>query len=229
MNRLHPDFRAGARDVAPTLLAVVPYGLVAGAATVDVGLSALEALGMSVVVFAGASQLAAVALVGAGAPAFVVVLTALVINLRLVMYSASIAPSYREERLRWRAPIAYLLVDQVYVMAALKFDADESIDRRWYYLGLGVPIWLTWVAGTAAGAVAGTALPGWLPLDFAVPMVFLALLVPAVGDRPRAAAAVVAGGVAIAGAGLPLNLGLLAGAVGGVAAGLLADRGGRGS
>lgn len=222
MTGLPADFRAGVRDVAPTLLAVLPYGLVAGAAAVDVGLSLAEALGLSVVVFAGASQLAAIALLGAGAPAVVVVLTALVINLRLVMYSASIAPFYRDEPVRWRAPIAYLLVDQLYVMAALKFDADGSVDRRWYVLGLGVPIWLTWVAGTATGAVAGTAVPAWLPLDFAVPMVFLALLVPAVGGRARGAAAVVGGAVAVAGAGLPFNLGLLAGAVGGVAAGLTA-------
>jgi 4-azaleucine resistance transporter AzlC len=224
MPSLHPDFRAGVRDVAPTLPAVVPYGLVAGAAAVDVGLSAVEALGMSVIVFAGASQLAAIALLGAGAPAVVVVLTALVVNLRLVMYSAAMAPSYREERLGWRATIAYLLVDQLYVMAALRFDVDETVDRRWYVLGLGIPIWLTWVVGTAAGALAGASVPTWLPLDFAVPMVFLALLVPAVGDRSRGAAAAVAGGLAIAGAGLPYNLGLLAGAVGGVGAGLLADR-----
>lgn len=216
------DFRAGALDVAPTLLAVVPFGLVAGAAAVDVGFSLVEALGLSVVVFAGAAQLAAIALLGAGAPVAVVALTALVINLRLVMYSASIAPHYRDEPLRWRAPIAYLLVDQVYVMAALKFDADRSVNRRWYLLGLGIPVWFAWVAGTAIGAVAGTAVPAWLPLDFAVPMVFLALLVPAIDDRARAVAAVVGGAGALVGAGLPFNLGLLAGAVSGVAAGLLA-------
>lgn len=223
MNRLHPDFRAGARDVASTLLAVFPFGLVVGATAIDVGLSAVEALGMSVVVLAGASQLAAIALIGAGAPAVVVVLTALVINLRHLMYSASLEPYYRDEPVRWRAPISYLLVDQVFVMAALKFDADGTVDRRWYYFGLGVPLWLTWVAGTAFGALAGAALPAWLPLEFAVPMVFLALLAPAVDDRPRAVAALVGGVVAVAGAGLPLNLGLPAGAVSGVVAGVLAD------
>ena len=220
---LSADFRAGAVDVAPTLLAVFPFGLVVGAAAVDVGLSAVEALGMSVVVLAGASQLAAIALIGAGAPAAVVVLTALVINLRHLMYSASLAPEYRDEPVRVRAPVAYLLVDQVFVMAALKFDADAPVDRRWYYFGLGVPIWLTWVAGTAVGAVAGAAVPAWLPIEFAVPMVFLALLAPAVDDRPRAVAAVVGGTVAVAGAGLPLNLGLPAGALGGVLAGVVAD------
>lgn len=223
MSRLPPDVRDGARDVAPTLLAVFPFGLVVGAAAVDVGLSVVEALGMSVVVLAGASQLAAIALIGAGAPAVVVVFTALVINLRHLMYSASLAPHYREEPARWRAPIAYVLVDQVYVMAALKFDVDAAADRRWYVVGLGAPIWLTWVAGTATGALAGTALPAWLPLDFAVPMVFLALLAPAVTDRPRAVAALVGGTVAVAGSGLPLNLGLPAGAVGGVLAGVLAE------
>ena len=223
MARLHPDFRAGARDAAPTLLAILPFGVVAGVAAVDVGLSAAAALGMSVVVLAGASQLAAVALLGAGAPAVVVVLTALVINLRHLMYSASLEPYYRDEPVRWRLPVAYLLVDQVYVMAALKFDANESVDRRWYYVGLGVPIWLTWVAGTAVGAVAGAALPAWLPLEFAVPMVFLALLAPAVDDRPRAVAALVGGTVAVVGVGLPLNLGLPAGAISGVVAGVLAE------
>lgn len=223
MAGLHADVRAGARDVAPTLPAVLPFGIVVGAAAVDVGLSAIEALGMSVIVFAGASQLAAIALIGGGAPAFVVVLTALVINLRHVMYSASLEPRYRDEGLGWRASIAYLLVDQVFVMAALKFGADESVNRRWYFLGLGLPVWITWVIGTAAGAVAGTAVPAWLPLDFAVPMVFLALLAPAVESRARAAAALAGGVIAVAGTGLPLNLGLLAGAVGGIAAGVLVD------
>ena len=223
MPGLPADFHAGARDVAPTLLAVFPFGIVAGAAAVDVGFSLLQALGMSVIVIAGASQLAAIAVLGAGAPAVVVVFTALVINLRHLMYSASLAPEYRDEPVRVRAPVAYLLVDQVFVMAAIKFDADAAVDRRWYYFGLGVPIWLTWVAGTAVGAVAGAAVPAWLPIEFAVPMVFLALLAPAVDDRPRAVAAVVGGTVAVAGAGFPLNLGLPAGALGGVLAGVVAD------
>jgi len=223
MAGLHADFRAGARDVAPTLPAVLPFGIVAGAAAVDVGFSAIEALGLSVIVFAGASQLAAIALIGAGAPAFVVVLTALVINLRHVMYSASLEPRYRDQSLGWRASIAYLLVDQVYVMAALRFDADASVDRRWYFVGLGIPVWATWVVGTAAGVVGGQALPAWLPLDFAVPMVFLALLAPAVENRARAAAALAGGGIAVVGTGLPLNLGLLVGAVGGIVAGVVVD------
>ena len=221
---LPPSFRSGVVDGAPTLVAVFPFGIVAGAAAVDVGLSVVEALGMSIIVLAGASQLAAIALIGAGAPAVVVVVTALIINLRNLMYSASLEPYYREIKLRWRAAVAYLLVDQVYVLSALTFEADPSTDRRWYALGLGIPIWLTWVAGTAVGAVAGTALPGWLPLEFAVPMVCLALLAPAVDDRPRAVAALVGGVVAVAGTGLPLNLGLPAGAAAGVAAGLLAER-----
>jgi 4-azaleucine resistance transporter AzlC len=225
MRPLPPDFRAGVRDVAPTLPAIVSFGVVVGAAALAIGLSLVQALGLSVVVFAGASQLAVIGLLGAGAPLAVVVSTALVINLRMVMYSAGLAPYFREEPVRWRAPIAYLLVDQGYVMAALRYDADEAVDRRAYYFGLALPIWVTWVVGTVTGALVGTALPGWVPLDFAVPMVFLALLVPAVGDRATGAAAVAGGVVAVLGTGLPLNLGLLAGAGVGVATGLLVERG----
>lgn len=219
-----PDFKAGVRDVAPTLPAVVSFGVVVGAASLAVGFSFIQAIGLSVFVFAGAAQLATVGLLGAGAPFVVVVVTALVINLRMVMYSAGLASYFRDEPVKWRVPIGYLLVDQAYVMAALKFDADSSVDRRSYYLGLGLPIWLTWVIGTAVGALLGSNLPGWVPLGFAAPMVFLALLVPAIRDRASGAAAAVGGLTALLGASLPLNLGLLVGAGAGVAAGLLFER-----
>jgi 4-azaleucine resistance transporter AzlC len=218
------DFRAGVAATTPVMLGVIPFGLVAGATAVGAGLSLLQAVALSVVVFAGASQLAMIDLLGGDAALAVVVGTALVINSRLVMYSASLAPHFLEEDSRWRALMAYILTDQAFALAVTKYaEGMEGVERkRWYYLGTAAPLWAIWQVCTVVGAVAGAGVPLWLPLRFAVPLTFLALLVPAAArNRATGAAALVGGGVATAGVALPFNLGLLAGALTGVAAGVL--------
>ncbi|PSP38918.1 branched-chain amino acid ABC transporter permease [Halobacteriales archaeon QH_10_70_21] len=217
------SFLAGARATAPVLVGIVPFGLVAGAAAVGVGLSGLQAVGLSAIVFAGASQLAAIDLLGQDAPLAVVVVTALVINLRMVMYSASIAPYFQGVATRWRAGLAYLLTDQAYALSVTRFGDDRPVRRRWYYLGAAAPLWAVWQVCTVVGVVVGARVPESLPLSFAVPLTFLALLVPAITDRASGVAAAVGGAGAAVGGGLPLNLGLIAGALAGVLAGLVAE------
>jgi 4-azaleucine resistance transporter AzlC len=225
MHRVPADLRAGVRASVPLLLGVVPFGVVAGVAAVDAGLSPLQAVGLSLVVFAGASQLAAVDLLGRDAPLAVVVLTAAVINLRMAMYSASIAPHLAALRHRWRALCSYVLTDMSYAVAIAEFVGEESRNRRWYYLGAAGAIWAVWQVATVAGVLLGAGIPDGVGADFAVPLVFLALLAAEVDDRPRLAAAVGGGGVAVVGSGLPLNLGLVSGALAGVVAGTLAGEG----
>ena len=218
------DFLSGVRVAAPIVVGVVPFGMVAGVAAVSVGIPAIHAVAMSVVIFAGASQLAAAELVGQNAPAAVVVLTVLVINLRMLMYSASIAPYFERQSARWKASLAYLLTDQAYAVSLLEFQRSEATNRRWYYLGVAAPLWVAWQIATVAGIVLGSGVPDGWHLEFAVPLVFLAVLVPAITDRETGVAALVAGVVAVAARGLPFNLGLLTAAVVGIAAGLLAER-----
>lgn len=217
------DFRRGVRDVAPLLLGVAPFGLVAGIAAADAGLDLAQALGMSVFVFAGASQLAALDLVSRNAPLTVVVVTATVINLRMVMYSASIAPYLRDLSAKWKGGLAYLLTDQVYALSLASYRSNRSSDRKAYYLGAAITLWTVWQLTTLAGVALGTGVPESWGLEFAVPLVFLALLVPAIEDGPTTIAALAGGAVAVAGAGLPLNLGLLVGATVGILGGLTAE------
>lgn len=214
------DFRAGVRAATPILAGIAPFALVAGVAAVSAGLSVAHAVGLSVVVFAGASQLAAIELLGGDAALVVVVLTAVVINLRMLMYSASIAPHFQHYRRHWQALIAYLLTDQAYAVSIARYADRPSTDRRAFYLGIALTLWVVWQAGTVVGAVLGAGVPDAWALEFAVPLVFLGLLVPALKTRPALAAGVVAAVVAVAGAGLPLNLGLLAGAVAGIVGGM---------
>jgi len=216
-------FRRGVRDAVPLLLGIVPFGLVAGIAAVNAGFGLPTAVGLSVVVFAGASQIAALELLGQSAPLSVVVATAVVINLRYLMYSASIAPYFREFTARWKAVLAYILTDQAYAISVASYRSDRSVDRKWYYLGAAVTLWVVWQVTTVAGVLLGTGVPDAWGLEFAIPLVFLAILVPAIEDRPSAVAAVVGGALAVLGAGLPLNLGLLVGAAVGITAGVVAE------
>lgn len=223
MRDLPSDFRAGVRDITPLVASFVPFVLVVGATAVNAGFSVAQAVSFSTLVYAGAAQLAAIGLVDEGASLAVIVFTALVVNVRMLMYSASLAPYVEDESLGWRAAIAHVIIDVVYAMAIVRFEEDEGVDRRWYFLGLGVPAYVVWVLGTGAGALVGGFVPSWLPLSFVVPMVFLALVVQTVGDRATAAAGVAGAALAVIGAGLPFNLGLPVGAVVGIVAGLVVE------
>jgi predicted branched-subunit amino acid permease len=226
------DMRAGAAVVAPMLVGVIPFGLVAGATPASHKLGAGAAVGFSTIVFAGASQLAAMEVLIKGGSAAVAIVAACTINLRMLLYSASLAPFLADQPLRRRLLVAYLLTDQAYAVSITRWagaepDADPH-DRIAYYLGAGLLLWVVWQLATITGALAGAALPKDLPLDFAIPLVFLVLLIPAVTSRPAAVAAVAGGTAAVLGAEWGAgNLSILVGAAVGIAAGALAEgRGG---
>lgn len=221
MDRL--EFGQGVRDVLPLLLGIVPFGFIAGIAAVNAGLGLAEAVGLSAIVFAGAAQLAALDLIGRDASLAIVVVTAVVINLRMLMYSASIAPHFRDLSRRMKATAAYLLTDQAYALAIVRYRNEDSTSPVAYYLGVAATVWTVWQLTTIAGVVLGASVPESLGLEFAVPLVFLALLIPAMEDGPTTVAGVLGGIVAVGTAWLPLNLSLLVGAACGIFAGVLTE------
>lgn len=223
MRRPHPDFVAGLHDGAPLLLGILPYGVITGIAMVGVGITPLQTVAASALVYAGAAQVAMARLVGEDAPAVVVVFTALVVNLRLVMYSASIAPHFRGLGARWKWPLAHLLIDPAYAVSIAEFAENETTSRRWYYLGVALLVWVSWLVGTVAGVALGARVPAGFPVGFVVPLVFLALLVPVLEDAGTVTACAVGGLVAVAAAGLPFDAGLLVATFAGIGAGLAAD------
>ncbi|MFZ0493902.1 MAG: AzlC family ABC transporter permease [Acidimicrobiia bacterium] len=212
--------------MAPILLGIVPFGLIAGISAVSVGLTPIHGVGMSIMVFAGASQLAALQLIGTSAPFLVVAATALVINARFVMYSASLAPHFQEASTGRKALLAYLLTDQAYAFSIRRCsERDETmLTRLSYYLGAAAILWVTWQISTAVGAFLGASIPDSWSLDFAIPLVFIALLVPAVRDQADGAAAGVAAVLAVLFVGLPYNLGLPLAATTGITAGIAIER-----
>jgi len=219
-------FLAGVRDTSPLLVGVVPFGLICGALFISVGMPEWGAAGMSLIVFAGASQLIAVQLMAEQASLFVVILTGLVINARMLMYSASLAPHFNGLHPAQKAGLSYLLTDQAYAMSITRFTEldGDSVDKPVYYLGAGLLMWAAFNAATIAGAYLGAFIPAEWNLDFAIPLTFTALVIPAVKDKPTLLAAVVAGGISFVANPLPYNLGLMVAAASGIAAGCVSER-----
>ncbi len=218
-------FAAGARASIPLLLGVAPFGLITGVALVAGGIPPLIAILMSLLVFAGASMLAAIQLLGMAAPVAMIVLTAVFINLRFMMYSASLRTHLGGLPLRWRLLAACVLADNPYALCIAQFtEHPEKPGKLWFYLGASTTVWLTWQLAVAAGAFLGSGLPGAWRLEFAAPLAFIAMSVPLLRDRAMIAAALAAGAAVVLLNPLPFRLGLALAALAGIAAGMLLER-----
>jgi 4-azaleucine resistance transporter AzlC len=218
------EFVLGLRDQVPILLAVIPFGLIFGALALAEGISPIAAQGFSLFVFAGSAQFIAVTLIGDGTPVAVAILTIAIVNLRHALYSATLGPYLAHLPRRWRWPLSWLLTDEAFATSVVHFRHRPGPHRHWYLLGSGLALWTSWQASTAIGIALGAAIPPSWNLEFALPLTFIALLIPVLRDRPAWAAALSAGIVAVLLAFLPYKLGLLAGAASGIAAGLLFER-----
>lgn len=184
---------------------------------------------MSVLVFAGSAQFVLVQLLGVGTPGVVLIVTACMVNLRHILYSASIAPSFAHVGSRWKWLLAYLLTDEAYAVSITHYQSQQQQEhepgphRHWFYVGAGVALWSMWQISTAAGLLLGAQIPPAIPLDFAIPLTFIALVVPMLQDRAGVVAASVAGVVAIFAATMPFKLDLITATVAGILAGMGVD------
>ena len=218
-------FWLGVRALLPLLIGVAPFGLIYGVVALQSGLSPLAAQLMSCIVFAGSAQFLFAQLAGMAAPGLVILGAVGLINLRHALYSASIAPHLAHLPSRWKALLAYLLTDEAYAAAITPLlERRGAANAHWIVLGAGFALWFGWQVSTAAGILLGARLPSDLQLDFALPLTFIAIVVPLIDDRTRLAVALVAGAVALAFAALPYKLGLVIAAATGIAAGAALTR-----
>jgi 4-azaleucine resistance transporter AzlC len=224
MNEQTKSFWAGVRAELPLLIGVFPFGMIYGALALNAGLSKLASQMMSSIVFAGSAQFVTAQLVQDAAPALVIILTIAVVNLRHMLYSASLAPYLKNLSLKWKILLSYLLTDEAYAPSILKYEETGITPAsHWFLLGAGFSLWFTWQASTALGIFLGTAIPENWPLDFALPLTFIAMVVPALKNRPMIAAAVSAGFVALLAYNLPFKLGLILAALTGIVVGTILE------
>jgi 4-azaleucine resistance transporter AzlC len=203
------EFLFGVRDQLPILIGVIPFGVIFGALARGAGIPALESQAFSVLIFAGSSQFIAAGLVGEGTPAIVVVFTILLVNLRHMLYSATMAPHLAKLRLRWKFVLAWLLTDEAFVVTAARYRRPDEGYPHWYFLGTGLTLWGSWQISTFVGISLGSVIPGTSLLDFALPLTFIALLIPTLVDRIVLAVALIGGILSVLLSPLPYKLGLM--------------------
>jgi predicted branched-subunit amino acid permease len=201
---------------------IAPFGVITGVAMVASGISPLAAMAMSLLVFAGASMVASAQLLASGSPILLIVLATLFINLRFMMYSASLRHHFATLPLRWRLLVGYLLADNAYgLMLARYAEHPQDEGKLEYYLGASVSNWLVWQASVLAGVVIGAGVPAAWRLEFAAPLAFIALSVPFLKDRAMIAAALAAAVTVVAAHDMPLRLSIITAALVGIATGML--------
>jgi len=223
------EFTRGCLAELPMMLGVIPFGLIFGVAVNAAAMPAIPAQATSSIIFAGASQMIFARMFGEGAPLLTIIVTAAIINLRHVLYSASIAPYLQTFNRGWKFLLSYLLTDEAYAAAITHLDTlpkDAPFGRlfkQWYVFGAGITLWIGWQISTGVGIFVGGSIPPEWSLDFSLPLTFIAIVVPALRDRAGVAAAIASGIAAVALAAMPLKLGLVTATMLGIAVGMFIE------
>lgn len=216
----------GARDSSPFILVAAPFGMLFGVLATEAGLDLVQTMIFTVTVFAGAAQFTALQLMQEQVPTLIVLASALAVNLRVAMYSASLTPYLGAAPMWQRALAAYFTVDQSYACSLLEFETHPQMtvpQRMAYFFGTVTPLAPAWYLATFVGAVLGARIPDSWALDFALPIAFLAMIAPMLRTPAHVVAALVGSSMAIAAAGLPYNLGLIVAGLAGMMAGAQAE------
>ena len=212
----------GFRDGSPFVLVVSPFAMLFGVLATEAGLDLVQTMMFSIAVIAGAAQFTALQLLVEDAPTLIILASALAVNLRMAMYSASLTPYMGAAPVWQRAVAAYFLVDQSYACSIAQFEKapDMTVPQRVaYFFGTITLVCPMWYVFTLVGALVGNQIPPEWALDFAVPIAFLALTVPMLRTLAHVTAALVAIAVAVLANGLPYSLGLLVAGIAGMMAG----------
>lgn len=214
----------GFKAVVPLMLGVIPFGLITGITAANTGISIGKSILMNVGIFAGASQLAILQLISFNANMLVIISTALIINLRMMLYSLSIAPYFQKANTRWKALLAYSLTDQSYAMSLVHFINNPDEDTQGFFFGASFGIWTIWQISSTVGYLMGSIVPPELGLDFAIPLTFIVILFKGVAGYPGVITIITSAAVAVLASKLPMNLGLILAATIGIVAGSISEK-----
>ncbi len=170
-------FFKGVIDVSPLMIPVVPFGLIFGVLAIDIGFTPFETMGMSLIIFGGASQIVLLQLFSGGASSLVIVSSVGAVNSRHLLYGAVVSEHVSDLKLIWKIVISYFLIDQAFARSNEYLKRNKEKNNYFHLIGGGATCWIVWQTTTFLGIILGAAIPDKLGLSFAVPLTFLALLV----------------------------------------------------
>ena len=170
-------FFEGVKDVSPLMIPVVPFGLIFGILAIDIGFSPLATMGMSLIIFGGASQIVLLQLFSGGASSIVIISSVGAVNSRHLLYGAVVSEHVSDLRLIWKIIISYFLIDQAFARSNEYLKKSDEKNKYFHLIGGGATCWVIWQSTTLLGIILGAAIPEKLGLSFAVPLTFIAILV----------------------------------------------------
>lgn len=214
---------AGARDSLPMLVGAAPFGLIFGSLVTASPMAPWHGQLMSLSVFAGSSQFIATGLVASHTGMLVIWFTTLIVNMRHMLYAATLLPHVAHLPARWRWLLGFLLTDETFAVMAGHYQRNPNThNSHWYFLGSGLAMYGNWQLWTLVGLLFGAIFPQLqtLGLDYAMVATFLAIIVPQLNRLPQFGAALAAGTFAYLLQELPYKLGLLSAVFIGVVVGI---------
>jgi 4-azaleucine resistance transporter AzlC len=221
------ELLAGVRDTIPLIIGAIPFGIIFGTLATGSGLSPVATMAMSAFVFAGSAQFIAIGLLAAGTGWPLIVLTTFVVNLRHLLYAASLLPYVSHLSQFWRVPLAFWLTDETFAVVINRYNRPDPVTHKhWYYLGSALAMYLNWQFCTWLGLTFGRLIPdvaSW-GLDFAMPVAFIGMIIPYLKNRPMGMAVLLAGVTALLAQPLPHKLGLMLATLAGISGGLILER-----
>jgi predicted branched-subunit amino acid permease len=225
----HPAFAQGFHAMLSPSIAIATWGLVTGVAMAKI-LSVPQAIGMTLLVYAGSAQLAALPLIAANMPLWTIFFTAAIVNVRFLVFGAAIQPHFKHLPLPRRLGLGYLNGDIGFVLFTQRYPPGEeslrsgAAEREAYFLGLSTCNWLAWQISSIAGILLAAHIPNEWNVGFAGTLALMAIAIPLLADRAGAAAMLAAAAVSLAGMQWPYRLNLIAAVLAATVVGLLVDR-----
>ena len=218
------EMMAGAKATIPLLIGALPFGIIFGTLSLSSGLSFQGTMAMSAFVFAGSAQFIALGLLATNTAWPIIVLTTFVVNLRHMLYAATLVSYVKRLTVSWRISLAFWLTDETFAVVIHRYNQpDNSPRKHWYYLGSALAMYINWQICTFLGLTVGRLMPdaaAW-GLDFAMPVTFIGMIIPYLKNKPMWGAVIIAGFISILAYPLPHKLGLILATLSGIVGGLL--------
>ena len=178
MNNRLKILSKGIIDVSPLMIPVVPFGIIYGVIGMELGIGPYMTLGLSIVIFGGASQIVLLQLFSAGASSLVILSSVGAVNSRHLLYGAVLSEHLSSLKLIWKIVLSYVMVDQAFAVSNTYFRINKNSENKHYHLlGAGLTCWTIWQISTILGIVLGSVVPDELGLSFTISLTFLALLI----------------------------------------------------
>ena len=189
-------FLKGITDVSPLMIPVFPFGIIFGVLAIDLGLTPITTIAMSIIIFGGASQIIFLQLFSAGASSLIILGSVGAVNSRHLLYGAVLSEHMSDFKMTWKIIISYFLVDQAFAVTNSYLKKSKDKDRAFHSFGAGATCWVVWQITTIIGIFLGSIIPEKLGLSFAVPLTFLALIVDDLRKLTNVIVIIISGSIA---------------------------------